>query len=91
MLVNKWVTACGLFEDHLLVCNALRTSEQSLITKSEQHLLGSWKNTKDSRERLGANVSVIYITLPFSCAIINLCASTSWLLMKAEEAHTMPP
>lgn len=52
----------------------LRTSEQSLITKSGQHLLGSWKNTKDSREKLDANLSVIYITLPFSCAVIHLSA-----------------
>lgn len=43
--------------------------------KSGQHLLGSWKNTKDSREKLGANLSVIYITLPFSWAIIHLSAS----------------
>ncbi len=52
----------------------LRTSERSLITKSKQHLLGTLKHTKSSREKLGANLSVIYFTLPFSCTIIHLSA-----------------
>lgn len=45
---------------------------------------------KGSRENLGDSLSVIYIILPFSCAIIHLSTSKLRLLMKAEEPH-MPP
>lgn len=75
---------------HFLINGLLLVAYLKIICCSEMHykaipqniravfnymeLHGSWKNTKDYRGRLDANLSVIYITLPLSSAVIHLFA-----------------